>query len=108
MSLATSQLQLIFCTLYRNDLEFKIQTIMQTKIQLADSVNSLMDVGTDMDPESPTLKILEQRRQKLLLVEKKLDASLQRYQTQLKSTEASIQGLKKTVDKNIKLSFSGG
>ncbi len=108
MGLATSQLQLIFYTLYRNDLEFKIQTIHQTKVQLSSSMNDLVNIGTDMDPDSPTLKRLEQRKAKLKLVEQKLDASLARYQTQLKSVDTLIESTKQRVDANIKSSFSYG
>ena len=47
------------------DLEYKIQTLSQTKMQLASQGFELVTIGTDLDPESPEVKQLEQRRQKL-------------------------------------------
>ena len=108
MGLATSQLRLIYLTLFKSDLEYRIQLITQTKMGLANSVNDLLSIGTDLDQDSPELKMLEQRRHKLELVEKKLDAALERYKTQLSACETEVQSAQKFVDSNIKQSFTYG
>lgn len=90
------------------DLEFKLQTLSQTKMQLATQGCDLVSIGTDLDPESPEAKQLEQRRQKLQLIEKKIDAEMNKYQNMLKMAEAEIESAQKIVDNSVKRSFSYG
>ena len=90
------------------DLEYKIQTLSQTKMQLASQGFELVTIGTDLDPESPEVKHLEQRRQKLQLMEKKIDAEVLKHQNMLKMAEAEIESAQKVVDNSIKRSFSYG
>ena len=90
------------------DLEYKIQTLSQTKMQLASQGFELVTIGTDLDPESPEVKQLEQRRQKLQLMEKKIDAEVLKHQNMLKMAEAEIESAQKIVDNSIKRSFSYG
>lgn len=108
MGLATGQLRIVFLSLFQSDLEFRIQLITQTRLQLSSSMNELVGIGTDLDPESPELKLLEQRKHKLELIDKQLDAAMQRYQTQLKSVETEKQSAKEMLQKNIQDSFSYG
>jgi len=90
------------------DLEYKIQTLSQTKMQLASQGFELVTIGSDLDPESPEVKQLEQRRQKLQLMEKKIDAEMLKHQNMLKMAEAEIESAQKIVDNSIKRSFSYG
>ncbi|MFA6989270.1 MAG: hypothetical protein WC197_04290 [Candidatus Gastranaerophilaceae bacterium] len=108
MSLVSSQLRLLFLTYRQHDLAYKIQLISETKMGLASSVNALLTVGTDLDPESPEMKKLELRKQKLAQLEKKLDAELMLYQNQLKMVETESESVKKMLDGDIKRSFSYG
>ena len=48
MGLATSQIRLIYLTLYRDDLEFKMQMITQTKMQISNSASALISVGSEL------------------------------------------------------------
>ncbi|EKE02150.1 MAG: hypothetical protein ACD_20C00419G0013 [uncultured bacterium] len=102
MGLASSQIRLLYLTMFRSDLEYKIQLITQTKLHLSGSINELVSVGTDLDPKAPEMKLLEQRRERLYLVEKKLDATIERYKTQLKAIENEIEGAQKFVDNSVK------
>jgi len=90
------------------DLEFKIQTLTQTKMQLANQGYELVSIGTDLDPESPEFKHIEQRRHKLELMEKKIDAELQRHQAMLKMTETEVESANKIVENAIARSFKYG
>ena len=108
MGLATSQIRLEFLTLYRDDLEYKMQLITQTKLQLASGETAILNAGTDLDPDSPEMKYLNQRCEKLKEIEKQLDASIQRYQTQLQAVDTELESAKKFVDADIKRSFSYG
>lgn len=92
----------------RLDLEYKIQLVTQAKMGLSQSVNDLLNVGTDTNPDSPIVKQLEQRREKLYLLEKKLDMQMQEYQNKLKMIDAEMESCKQMFEKNVKSSCSYG
>lgn len=75
---------------YKNELEYKILLINQAKMGLSESATELMNSGTDMDPENPALKVLEQRKERLNLLEKKLDLQLSEYNAKLEMVEANL------------------
>ena len=105
MGLITSSVRQLYLNNYRLDLESKMLKINQEKLRLTSSVNELMNVGSDMDPESPEAKELEKRRERLELVEKRLDEQMQRYETQSKMVEAEYQQCKEMIDKNIQYAY---
>lgn len=106
MGLISSQIRVAFLTLYRSDLEFRIQMLTQTRLQLSSSVNELVSVGTDLDPDSPEMKVLNSRQERLKMIDQKLDAELKRFQNQLQAVDTEIDSAQKFVDKNIKSTFS--
>ena len=107
MGLITSTIRLIYLNNYRLDLEFKCGKISSAKLGLSNTINDLLNVGTDLDPDSPEVKALEKRKERLHLVEKQLDEQLQRYQTQLKMVEAEYQQVQQQIDKNIQFAYGG-
>ena len=76
------------------DLEYKINLIHETKLSLTNSLNELVNVGSDLDPSNPMVKQLQARQEKLHQLEKKLDMQLQMYQTQLQLVQQNMQALK--------------
>lgn len=91
------------------DLEYKIQNI-QLKIQQTSAYSvELLTIGDDLDPESPEFKKLNTRREKLQLMEKRLQSELTRYQNQLKVINKQIESYQQIVDASIKrlTSFGG-
>jgi len=86
---------------YRNDLEYKISLITQSKLNLAESANELLNVGTDLDPENPMIKQLEQRKERLNLLEKKLDNQLAEYKTKLEMVEKNLESCEKMEESAI-------
>ena len=76
------------------DLEYKINQINQAKLSLTNSLNELMNVGTDLDPDSLELKQLEARKERLHQFEKQLDMKLHEYQMQLSLVESNMKSLK--------------
>ena len=108
MGVAVSLSRLIYLTSYRHDLEFRIQLINQARMGLLNFVNDLMNVGTDMDPDSPEVKQMEQRKQRLQLFDKQLDQELQQYQAKLETTTPEIQKVKQDMQTNIQMSYGGG
>ena len=75
---------------YRNELEYKMTLIRQSKLSLAEAANELLNVGSDLDPESPMVKQLEQRKERLNLLEKKLDMQMEDYKVKLEMVEANL------------------
>lgn len=89
-------------------LEYKIQTLSSTKMRIASKAVDLVTIGNDLDPKSPEFKTLEARREKLNLMEKRLDQELLRYQTLLKSVNTEMQSAQQIVDASIKRFFVYG
>lgn len=87
---------------YQNELEYKISLIRQAKMGLSESVTDLLNAGSDLDPENPAVKQLEQRRERLNLLEKKLDMQLEEYEVKLKMVEKNIEACDKMIEKSIK------
>lgn len=108
MGLLVSQIRLMYLQHQRLDLEYKIQLITQTKMSLSASVSDLVQVGNDLDPESPTTKMLQQRQAKLKVLEAKLDQQMAAYQARLKMIDTEFESAKAMVDKNIQSSFTYG
>lgn len=78
---------------YRSQLEEEVAGIKMAKLSLAKSSADLVNAGTDMDPESPMIKQLEQRKARLNLLEKKLDLTLSQAETRLKMVEGQLEGV---------------
>lgn len=108
MGLLVSQIRLIYLQHQKLDLEYKIQLITQTKMSLSASVSDLVQVGNDLDPESPTTKMLQQRQAKLKVLEAKLDQQMAAYNARLKMIDTEYESARAMVDKNIQSSFTYG
>ncbi|MBQ2872074.1 hypothetical protein IJE86_10255 [bacterium] len=106
MGYAVATIRLMMIKAQRLDLEYKLQVIADAKMNLSRTVTDLMSVGTDLDPDSPVLKKLEQRKERLYLIEKKLDLQMEQYRLKLQALEAEEQSCKQMISKNIKESFS--
>ena len=106
MGLLIAQMRMAQINEYRSDLEYKIRLISSTKLDLSNQINELVGFGSDMEPDSPEMKALEKKKERLYAVEKALDAQLQRYQTQLEMVDAEEQSVKQSLEKAIQRSFS--
>lgn len=102
MGLAAATVNQQYLIAYKNDLEYKISLINEAKMNLADSTRDLVTVGSDMDPENPAVRQLEQRRARLNLLEKKLDMELHEYQVKLEMVEKNMQENEKMIQSSIK------
>jgi DNA repair ATPase RecN len=91
---------------YQLTLETKIQWIASAKLELVASSDEIMALGNDLDPENPAVKQLEARRDKLAVLEKKLDMQMQEYQNRLQMVQAEYESCHSAVSNAIKSSFS--
>ena len=106
MGLISSTYRMMYLTAYQYSLESKIQWISTAKMELVASSGEIMSLGNDLDPDNPAVKQLEARRDKLNLLEKRLDMQLQEYQTRLNMVNKELESCKGAVDSAIERSFS--
>ena len=103
--MATSQLRLMYLNAYRLDLEYKMQLITEAKMNLSKTCTDLINVGTDLDADDPMVKMLEARKERLNIMEKKLDMQLQEYKDKLKMIDTEFDSCDQLLQKNIERSF---
>lgn len=108
MGLASSTFRLMYLNSFRLDLENKIQIITESKLSLTRTISEMTSIGNDMDPESEVVKQLNQRKERLNALDKKLDMQMEMYNTQLKMIDSEMESCKALRDKNIERSFSYG
>ena len=106
MGLITSTFRMMYLTAYKFSLESKIQWIASAKMELVASSDEILALGNDLDPENPAVKQLEARRDKLALLERKLDMQMQDYQNRLNMVNTELQSCSQAVDSAIQSSFS--
>lgn len=85
-----------------------MQLITQAKMGLSQSVSDLLNTGTDLDPENPVVKQLEQRKEKLNLLEKKLDMQMNEYKEKLEMVESEMKSCEGMFSSQVKEAFSYG
>ncbi len=106
MGLINATIRVGMLAAQKMDLEYKILLITQAQMNLSQSVQDLMQVGTDYtDPESQAAKMLKQREAKLQQLEKRLQLQMAQYQTRLKAIETELESAKGMRDKNIEAAF---
>ena len=106
MGLISSSFRMMYLTAYKLTLESKIQWITTAKMELITSADEIMSLGNDLDPDNPAVKQMEARRDKLTVLEKRLDLQLQEFQNRLNMVNTEIDACKGAVDNAIKSSFS--
>ena len=106
MGLITSTFRMMYLTAYQLTLESKIQWISTAKMELVASSDEILALGNDLDPDNPAVKQLEARRDKLTVLEKKLDLQMQEYQTRLEMVNKELESCKGAVSSAIDRSFS--
>ena len=106
MGLIASSFRMMYLTAYKISLESKIQWIASAKMEFVASSDEIMSLGNDLDPENPAVKQLEARRDKLIVLEKKLDLQMQEYQQRLDMVNAEYQSARNAVNAGIQNSFT--
>ena len=105
MGLINSTLRSNMLWAQRLDLEYKIQLITQSQMNLSQSVSDLMQVGTQYDEDSPNAKLLQQRQAKLQVLEKRLVQQMNQYKSRLQMVDNEIESCTSMRDKNIERMF---
>ncbi len=108
MGLCISTMRMMMLNAQKYDLEYNIQLITEAKMHISNSVADLIKTGTNLDTDSPAVKEIEARKERLYLMEKKLDAQLQYFGKKLQAVETEMQAVDRMVNENIKSSFNYG
>ncbi|MDD3435929.1 MAG: hypothetical protein PHC64_02140 [Candidatus Gastranaerophilales bacterium] len=98
--LATVNKQQIIAAKSEND--EKQSAILNSKRHLSETVTDLMNAGTDMDPDNPALKQLEERKQRLHKLEEQLDLQLEHCKTEAELLEKQEQFYDKMEESALK------
>lgn len=106
MGLITSTYRMMYLTAYQLTLETKIQWISTAKMELMTSHDEIMSLGNDLEPDNPAVKQLEARRDKLAVLEKKLDMQMKDYQTRLQAVQTELKSCEDATKNAIDRSFS--
>ena len=90
----------------KSNAEWKLQLITAALMTAQNSVNNLMQVGTDYESDSLIAKKLHQRQYKLKLLEEKLASQKAALELQIKECAAEMESCQSMIEANIKSSFS--
>lgn len=106
MGLINSSIRVTMLTSQKLDLEYKILLVTEAQRNLSQSVSDLTQVGNDYtDPDSPVVKMLNQRQAKLQQLEKRLTLQMAQYKTRLQMIETELESAISMRDKAIQSAF---
>lgn len=105
MGLISSSYRVMYLTSYQYTLENKIQWIASAKMDLLASSDEIMALGNDLDPDNPAVKQMEARRDKLAVLEKKLDMQMKEYQSRLEMVKTELGACENAMNNAISRSF---
>ncbi len=107
MGLIASSMRLLTLTAYKNELEIRIQSVTENLIGLQSQIDELVSIGADLDPDSDALKELKVKKERLNLIEKKLEMQQKQFQTQLEAVNQEIQSCQQMLVGNIQSGIFG-
>ncbi len=95
-----------YLKMQKSTAEWQLHLITQAKRTATNSVNELMQVGTDYEADSAIAKKLQQRQYKLKLLEEKLDERKEELEILIKGYTEEIESCDTMIEANMKSSFS--
>lgn len=101
MGLIAASMRLQTLIAYKNQLEMRIQSVTESMVGLQSQADELVTIGADLDPDSDALKDLKIKKERLNLIEKKLEMQQKQFQTQLEAITQEIQSCQQMVQNNI-------
>ena len=101
MGLIAASMRLQTLIAYKNQLEMRIQSVTESMVGLQSQADELGTIGADLDPDSDALKDLKVKKERLNLIEKKLEMQQKQFQTQLEAITQEIQSCQQMVQNNI-------
>ena len=108
MGFVTGSIRLLYLHQLRNDLEHKMMLVAEAKADMVRNADELMSIGTDLDSDSPVVKNLKARRDKIKVIEAELDKKMKMYEIRLRAVDAEIRSAQSIVENGIRTSFTYG
>jgi DNA repair ATPase RecN len=105
MGLAASQSRYHALTARKTDLELTGQQINQSRLQLANTMNELFGIASNLDPNATEAIQIQLRINAIQSLDKALELQLRRVDTQQNAVSTEIDAVKKVIDKSIDLVF---
>ena len=99
-------MRLLTLTAYKNSLEMRIQSVTENMMGLQEQIDELVTIGADLGTDSDKLKHLKAKKERLNLIEKKLEMQQKQFQTQLEAVNQEIQSCQQSVTQNVQGLFS--
>lgn len=101
MGVVASTMRLLILTAYKNQLEMRVQGVTENLVGLQSQIDELVTIGADLDPDSDALKELKVKKERLNLIEKKLEMMQKQFQAKLEAVNQEIQSCQQMLSGNI-------
>ena len=101
MGLIASTMRLLTLTAYKNQLEMRVQSVTESLVGLQSQIDELVSIGADLDPDSDALKDLKVKKERLNLIEKKLEMQQKQFQAKLEAVNQEMQSCQQMLSGNI-------
>ncbi|MCX5920069.1 MAG: hypothetical protein NTW61_01900 [Candidatus Melainabacteria bacterium] len=105
MGVAATQFRLLISKGQLSDYQFQAQMVNQSKQQLGASSGNLWSLTANLDPNSPTMQVLNAQIAVIQQIEKGLEQQSTRLDLLVKAITTEVEGLNKVLDKNISNTF---
>jgi len=106
MAVLANSMRLQTLISYRNQLEMRLQGVTEDMMALQSQVDELVSIGSDLDPDSESLKELKVKKERLNLIEKKLEVQQKQWQAKLEAVNQEIQGCEQNLSKSIQNAYT--
>ncbi len=108
MGFAANQARLLALIARNSDLQLEMQFVNQRRMALGNMISGVMDLQSNLAPDSQASKVLDAKIRQLQQADKLLEMHLNTVTSQQKAVDTQIDGVKQLIDKNIQRSFSYG
>lgn len=105
MGVAATQFRVLANKSQLSDYQFQAQMINQSKLQLGASLGNLWSLTANLDPNSPTMQVLNAQIAVIQQIEKGLEQQSTRLDLLVKAITTELEGLNKVLEKNISNTF---
>ena len=85
----------------------RVQGVTENLVAIQSQANELVEIGTDLDPDSVALKDLNAKKERLNLIEKKLEMQQKQFQAQLEEVNQELQSCQQMLAGTIQSGIFG-
>jgi hypothetical protein len=105
MGFAASSARLYMLIARKSDLEFQLQMINQSRLQLTNTLDKIYTSANTLDPESPAVQKQNAFIAQVQAQDKRLELIANRINLQHQAVETEIGAVNKVIQQNISTSF---